>query len=148
MAPKTQRNIVWAEDDPADRVLMKHAISKAGLAMKPVFVSDGLELIQYLRHEGAYSDRESAPRPDLILLDLNMPRVDGKKVLEVLSADHDLRRIPVLVVSTSRDPGEVVNSYDLGANSYVVKPQSFDELVEAMEMIDRYWAQVCEVPAA
>lgn len=143
-----KRSVVWAEDDSADRVLLRRAMTQANVSMEPHFVGDGMELIHYLRNEGDYTDRKSAPRPELILLDLNMPRVDGRKVLEFLANDHDLRRIPVIVVSTSNEPSEIVNSYDLGANSYITKPRSFDELVDAVRLIEDYWNGVCQVPAA
>lgn len=142
------RSVVWAEDDSADRVLIRRAMTQAEVTMDPLFVGDGMELIHYLRNEGDYTDRKNAPRPDLILLDLNMPKVDGRKVLKFLSGDHDLRRIPVVVVSTSNDPGEIVNSYDLGANSYITKPRTFDDLVKAVKLIEDYWTGVCQVPAA
>ncbi|WP_417516663.1 response regulator [Minwuia sp.] len=141
------RNVVWAEDDLADRVLFQRAISKAGLQMEPYFVGDGVELIQYLKNEGSYTDRTTAPRPDLILLDLNMPRIDGREVLAFLKADHDLRRIPVVIFSTTNAPSEVVTSYDLGVNSFITKPGSFEKLVKTMKLIEGYWACACEVPA-
>jgi CheY-like chemotaxis protein len=147
MTPMNRR-VVWAEDDSADRVLFRRAMSQANVTMDTHFVGDGMELIQYLTNEGDYTDREQAPRPDLILLDLNMPGVDGRKVLQFLSSDHDLRRIPVVVVSTSNEPSEIVNSYDLGANSYITKPRTFDDLVKAVRLIEDYWTDVCQVPAA
>lgn len=142
------RIVVWAEDDSADRLLLKRALSEAKVSMNTHFVGDGLELIQYLKNEGDYTDRSAAPRPSLILLDLNMPRVDGRKVLQLLSDDHDLRRIPVVVVSTSNEPNEILKTYDLGANSYITKPRTFEGLVRAVRLIEDYWAGVCQVPAA
>ncbi len=142
------RCVVWAEDDHADRVLLRRAMEKANVSMKPHFLGDGLELVHYLRNEGEFTDRIVAPRPSLILLDLNMPRMDGRKILKMLQEDHDLRRIPVVVVSTSNEPSEVLKSYDLGANSFIAKPRTFDALVKAVSLIDSYWSSICEVPAA
>jgi CheY-like chemotaxis protein len=144
----SDRCVVWAEDDSADRVLFRRAMSQANVSLDPHFVGDGMELLHYLRNEGEYTDREKAPRPNLILLDLNMPRVDGRRVLQQLSEDHDLRRIPVVVVSNSSEPSEIVNSYDLGANSFITKPRTFDDLVKAVKLIEDYWSGVCQVPAA
>lgn len=140
--------VVWAEDDHADRLLFRRAMARARVSMQPRFLDDGLELVHYLRNEGKFTDRNLAPRPDLILLDLNMPKLDGRKILKMLQDDHDLRRIPVVVISTSNDPGEVLKTYDLGANSFITKPRTFDELVAALTLIDEYWLGVCEVPAA
>lgn len=142
------QRVVWAEDDTADQALFRRAMFKAKVAMSPHFVGDGLELIHYLKNEGDYTDREQAPRPGLILLDLNMPGIDGRSVLKYLSNDHDLRRIPVVVISTSSEESEIVNSYDLGANSFVTKPDDFEELVNTVRVIDNYWTGVCQVPVA
>lgn len=140
--------IVWAEDDPADRVLIKRAMRQAKVTINPKFFDDGFDLLQYVKNEGEYTDRRIAPRPDMILLDLNMPRLDGRRVLGVLAEDHDLRRIPVIVVTTSGDPVDVMSSYDLGANSYITKPQTFDELVETVKTIEDYWLRLCMLPMA
>ncbi|MDX6476308.1 MAG: hypothetical protein QOH95_1819, partial [Gaiellaceae bacterium] len=108
-------------------------------------VEDGEELLEYLRHEGRY-DETNSPRPDLILLDLNMPRVDGREALEELKSDPELRSIPIVILTTSRAEADVVQSYDLGANSFISKPVTFGGLVDVMRELGRYWVLIVELP--
>ena len=109
-------------------------------------VEDGEELMEYLRHTGKYSDPETAPRPGLILLDLNMPRKNGQEALEEIKADPALRRIPIVVLTTSQDEVDVADSYDLGVSSYICKPVTFVGLVKVMKSFGRYWIDVVQLP--
>ena len=138
--------ILMADDDPDDRMLTQDALKEARLANDIHFVEDGEELLQYLRHQGVYSDASKAPRPGIILLDLNMPKKDGREALKEIKSDPNLRRIPVVIMTTSKADQDVLKSYDLGANSYVTKPVTFDELVEVVRGLGRYWFEIVELP--
>lgn len=135
--------ILMAEDDADDRLLTKDALTESRLHNDLRFVEDGVELLQFLRREGEYA---GAPRPGIILLDLNMPRMDGREALREIKADPDLRRIPVVVMTTSKAEEDVVRSYDLGASSYITKPVTFEGLVEVMRALGRYWIEIVELP--
>jgi CheY-like chemotaxis protein len=139
--------ILMADDDPDDRFLVKEALAETAAATDFRSVEDGERLLAYLRREGAYAGHEEAPRPSLILLDLNMPRKDGREALREIKSDPSLRQIPVVVMSTSQAEGDVVGSYDLGANSFVTKPGSFDELLDLMSRLSAYWADTVRLPA-
>ena len=110
------------------------------------FVEDGEELLDYLYHRNQYTDPLSSPTPGLILLDLNMPRKDGREALREIKADPELRRIPVVVLTTSKAEEDIYRTYDLGANSFITKPVSFDGLVSVMRDIGRYWIEIVELP--
>jgi len=138
--------IVLADDDPDDRALVREALDETGLTVDLRTVGDGPELLQYLRREGRYI-KEDAPKPDLILLDLNMPRMSGHEVLEELRADQRLRAIPVVVLTTSNRDDDVVRTYELGGNSFITKPSSFPGLVDVMRALDKYWFKISELPA-
>ena len=138
--------ILYAEDDPDDRALMRHALDEIGLADDLRFVEDGEEAMAYLRREGAYADPATAPDPALLLLDLNMPRMDGREVLAAIRSDARLRTLPVIVLTTSDSDEAVRSSYAMGANSYVVKPPSFEQLVGVMRDLGHYWANVVTLP--
>ncbi len=140
--------VLMADDDEDDRLLTKDAFVHARIANELRFVTDGVELLQYLRHEGAYADPRAAPMPGLILLDLNMPRMDGREALRAIRADPALCHIPVIVLTTSRADIDVYRSYALGANSYIPKPVDFKGLVEAMRELGRYWFHIVELPMA
>ena len=140
--------ILMADDDADDRLLTKEALEENRLANDLYFVEDGRELLDYLRREGEYTDPDSAPRPGLILLDLNMPRMSGKEALAEIKADPNLRGIPVVVLTTSRHDEDIIRTYDLGVNSFVTKPVSFDGLVEAVKLLDQYWFELVELPTA
>ncbi|MEZ4521194.1 MAG: response regulator [Thermomicrobiales bacterium] len=139
-------DILMADDDEDDRQFAQQALKESRLSNRLVFVSDGRELLDYLRHEGDYKDPDSAPRPGLILLDLNMPRMDGREALEQIKADPELRRIPIVVLTTSRSEEDIYRSYDLGASSFIMKPVTFDGLVTAMKEIGAYWFQLVALP--
>ena len=138
--------IVLADDDSDDRALVREALEEAGLPVDLRTVADGLELLCYLRREGRYAT-EDAPVPDLVLLDLNMPRMSGHEALEAIRKDDRLRAIPVVVLSTSNRDDDVVRTYALGGNSFITKPSSFPGLVEVMRALDKYWFRLVEIPA-
>jgi two-component system, response regulator len=135
--------LVMAEDDPEDQLLVRKAFERAHLANTLLMVSDGEELLDCLRHRGIYAD---TPRPDLILLDLNMPRMDGREALALIKADPDLRAIPVVVLTTSAAEEDIVRSYDLGVSSYIQKPVTFEKLVEVVSELGRYWFEIVKLP--
>jgi len=138
--------ILIADDDEDDRLLALDALEESRLRNPIFFVEDGKELLEFLRNEGPYRDKAAYPRPGLILLDLNMPRMDGKSALQILKADPRLKNIPVVVLTTSEQDIEVSETYALGANSYIVKPVQFSKLVEALQVLGRYWLSVVRLP--
>lgn len=137
--------ILMADDDEDDRDLARDALEGTQLGDRMEFVSDGQDLIDYLRHDGAYAEA-TTPRPSIILLDLNMPRKDGREALAELKADESLRQIPVVILTTSSDEVDVQNAYDLGASSYITKPVTHSQLMDVMQMVARYWSEVVELP--
>jgi CheY-like chemotaxis protein len=138
--------ILMADDDPDDRLLARRALEKHGLAEALRTVADGEELMEYLHRRGPYADPALSPRPSLVLLDLNMPRKDGREALAEMKGDPALRQIPVVVLTTSRSEEEIFRSYDLGANSFVSKPVTFDGLVEVMRTLGIYWLRTVSLP--
>ena len=138
--------ILMADDDPDDCMLAKEALVESRLANDLRFVSDGEELLDYLHHRGKYTQLGSAPRPGLILLDLNMPKKDGREALKEIKADPNLRYIPIVVLTTSKAEEDIHRSYDLGANSFIVKPVTFSSLVEVMKTLRKYWFEIVELP--
>jgi CheY-like chemotaxis protein len=140
--------ILMADDDADDRLLAADALAEARLNNELRFVEDGEELMDYLNRRGRWSAPGAAPRPGLILLDLNMPRKDGREALREIKAHPELRRIPVVVLTTSRAEEDVVRSYDLGASSFITKPVSFGGLVSAMQALGRYYIEIVELPPA
>jgi CheY-like chemotaxis protein len=138
--------ILLADDDEEDRMLTSDALTESRVTNDLRFVTDGDELLDYLYRRGNFSDAGSAPRPGLILLDLNMPRKDGREALREIKADPDLRRIPVIILTTSKAEEDIYRTYDLGANSFITKPVHFDALVEVMKEIGRYWIEIVELP--
>jgi two-component system, response regulator len=137
--------ILMADDDEDDRDLARDALEGTRLAERMEFVIDGQDLIDYLRHDGAYVGAV-APRPSIILLDLNMPRKDGREALAELKADESLRQIPVVILTTSNDELDVRNAYDLGASSYITKPVTHGQLIEVMQSIAHYWSGIVQLP--
>jgi CheY-like chemotaxis protein len=135
-----------ADDDPDDRMLTRDAFTECRLANKLHFVEDGEELMDYLHRRGKFLDLEGSPLPGLILLDLNMPRKDGREALKEIKADPALRRIPIVVLTTSKAEEDILRSYDLGVNSYVTKPVTFKALVEIVKVLGKYWFEVVELP--
>ncbi|MDP2343486.1 MAG: response regulator [Deltaproteobacteria bacterium] len=145
MRQQTQVTILMADDDPDDRELTRDALIESRLRNDLRFVVDGEDLLNYLRREGRYRD-EDAPRPGLILLDLNMPRMDGREALAVIKADPALRQIPVVVLTTSKAEEDIFRSYDLGASSFITKPVTFATLVEVIRVLGRYWLEIVDLP--
>jgi CheY-like chemotaxis protein len=144
--PKQQFTILLADDDEDDRELAREAIEDSDLPGRVRYVVDGQDLIDYLRHQGAYAHAQRAPRPSIILLDLNMPRKSGAEALAEIRSDRTLRHIPVVVLTTSDDRRDVEQAYDLGANSYITKPFGHAELCEVMNTLLEYWFRVAKLP--
>jgi CheY-like chemotaxis protein len=138
--------ILIADDDADDRMMAKEALEECRLANAVYFVENGVELLAYLRRQGPFAEPGAAPRPGLILLDLNMPKMDGREALREIKADALLRRTPIIVMTTSKAEEDIYRTYDLGVSSYVTKPVSFDGLVEVMKTIGRYWFDIVELP--
>lgn len=138
--------ILMAEDDPDDRILTQQALRESAIRHELHFVEDGEELLRRLRGDATCGDRPDLPRPDLILLDWNMPRMGGREVLAELKADARLRSIPVIVFTTSRNDRDVTTAYEMGANSYIAKPVSFDGLTDLIKTLGCYWGQLVELP--
>jgi len=138
--------ILMADDDAEECLLVDEALKEAGTCYQLRIVHDGDELLSYLRHCGEYEGGRGAPRPDLILLDLKMPRRDGHEVIQELKNDSCLRQIPVVAFTTSTTSDDVEMVYSLGANSYVAKPSTFGDLVETVKILCQYWFNVVELP--
>ncbi len=143
----SERLILMAEDDADDRLLVQDAFSECGSPDRVKFVADGEELVDYLLRRGKYEKPVSSPRPDLILLDLNMPRKDGREALREIRAHAELRRVPVVVFTTSRADTDIERVYELGANSFVTKPAGFEALVATVAKITGYWFGTVELPS-
>jgi len=139
-------SILVAEDDPDDRLLMEEALEENRLANNLHFVEDGEQLMDYLHHRGQYSDPGQAPRPSLILLDLNMPRKDGREALQEIKTDPKLRQIPIVIMTTSKAEEDILRTYDLGVSSFISKPVTFQSMVEIMKMLGRYWFEIVDLP--
>jgi CheY-like chemotaxis protein len=137
--------ILMADDDADDRMLAEDAMKESRLGNSFRCVEDGQELMDYLTRRGKYATQD-APRPGLILLDLNMPRKDGRQALQEIKSDPDLRRIPVVILTTSKTEEDVLRSYDLGANSFISKPVTFDGLVDIVRTLGTYWFKIVELP--
>ncbi|MGB7060937.1 MAG: response regulator [Candidatus Zixiibacteriota bacterium] len=138
--------ILLAEDDPGDQELTRRALEQSRITNHLHIVEDGEEALDYLLRRGKYQDPASSPKPDLMLLDLNMPKMDGKQLLEQMRADPNLRRIPVVALTTSKQENDIIRTYDLGANSYIVKPVDMDQFVNAIKVLKDYWFQIVVLP--
>jgi CheY-like chemotaxis protein len=139
--------ILICDDDEDDRMLTRQALEDAHVSNSLRFVEDGEQLLDYLYQRGEFSgETGKAPRPGLILLDLNMPKKDGREVLKVIKGDPTLCDIPVVVLSTSRLDEDIFRSYQLGVNSFITKPVTFSGLVGAMNILGRYWLEIVELP--
>jgi CheY-like chemotaxis protein len=145
---KEALTVLVADDDEDDRIFIKKAWLKSRAANDLRFVEDGEELIEYLNHTGRYSSPASAPRPGVILLDLNMPKKDGREVLREIKASPILRQIPIIVLTTSQAEEDICRSYDLGASSYITKPATFGALVEALQVLGKYWIEIVDLQPA
>jgi CheY-like chemotaxis protein len=143
--PRTPKaiEVLLVEDDPGDVLMTREAFEDNKVANRLSVVQDGVSALEFLRKEGQYAD---APTPDLVLLDLNLPRMDGREVLEALKSDATLRSIPVVVLTTSEAEDDVVRSYALHANAYVTKPVDFDRFIEVVRQIDEFFLEVVRLP--
>jgi len=135
-----------ADDDDDDYLLTKKALAESKLLNKLHRVKDGEELIEYLRHEGQYTNISEFERPGIILLDLNMPRKDGREALKEIKSDPNLSSIPVVVFTTSKAEEDVYKTYQLGVNSFITKPVTFDNLIKVMQTLGKYWLEIVELP--
>jgi chemotaxis family two-component system response regulator Rcp1 len=145
MSPKTMvpAEILLVEDSPSDIRLTEKVMADARIANNLHVVRDGVEAIAFVRGEGAY---ESMPQPDLVLLDLNLPRIDGREVLHTIKSDPELHRMPVIVLTTSREEQDVLRSYELQANSYISKPIDLGEFIDVVRSIEGYWLNIVRLP--
>ncbi len=146
MSDRSAITILLADDDEDDRLMTRDALRDARLHNDLRTVVDGVELMEYLKREGRFADERESPRPGMILLDLNMPRMDGREALAAIKADPELRSIPVVVLTTSKAEEDVVRTYDLGVNSFITKPVTFLGLVEVMKVFSRYWMEIVDLP--
>ena len=139
--------ILYADDDAEDRMLVKEAWSESRVANEMVFVEDGEELMDYLHRRGRYTELAGSSLPGLILLDLNMPRKDGREALKEIKSDPRLRSIPIVILTTSKAEEDIFRAYDLGVNSFIVKPVTFQSLVDLTLALNRYWFEIVELPS-
>lgn len=142
---ETNVTILMADDDEDDGILVREALAESQLPIELYIVSNGEQLMDYLYHRGGYANN-SIPYPDLILLDLNMPRIGGLEALKEIKTDPQLRRIPVVILSTSRREEDIYNTYESGANSFITKPVTFASLVEVMRTLVKYWFEIVKLP--
>ncbi|MEL0633990.1 response regulator [Pseudoalteromonas carrageenovora] len=139
--------ILMADDDEDDRLLTQDALAESRVLNELHFVEDGVELLEYLERRGKFEDKTTSPRPGLILLDLNMPRMDGREALEAIKGNPNLKGIPVVILTTSKQEEDMVKGYNLGAASYITKPVTFDGLVDLMKTLGKYWVEFVELPS-
>jgi len=139
-------SILMADDDEDDRLLTEEAFMESRLVNDLHFVKDGEELMQYLLRQGEYTDPQRSPRPGIILLDLNMPRKDGREALEEIKSNPNLCRIPIIILTTSKAEEDIIRSYDLGANSFITKPVTFHGLIEVLRTVGNYWFRIVQLP--
>jgi two-component system response regulator len=138
--------ILLVEDNPDDELLTLRALKKSGVSNEVVVARDGVEALDYLFASGPHAGRDSAVMPQLILLDLKLPRVDGLEVLKRLRSDERTRRLPVVILTSSKEQQDMLDGYGLGANSYVRKPVDFEQFVKAVEQLRLYWLVLNEAP--
>lgn len=146
MTAKTSVVILMADDDEDDILLTQKALQQGKLLNELYCVHDGEQLMDYLLHQGDYTDVTKAPRPGVILLDLNMPKKDGREALKEIKDNPDLKDIPVVVFTTSKAEEDIYRSYKLGVNSFITKPVTFERLIEVMQMIGKYWFEIVTLP--
>ena len=138
--------IVVADDDADDRMMIKDAFEESKLSNPVDFVEDGMQLMEYLRREGEYRHLANQPYPGFVLLDLNMPRKDGRTVLKEIKESAELHRIPIIILTTSKAEEDIVKTYNLGVNSFICKPVSFDKLVDIVKTVGHYWIEIVALP--
>jgi CheY-like chemotaxis protein len=139
--------ILLADDDPGDQELTRRALEDDVVRVDLRIVSDGEEAMDYLNRRGPYAAADAAPRPDLILLDLNMPKMNGREVLQALKKSPDLCRIPVVVLTTSQQEADIISTYNLGCNSYVQKPVDIERFMKVVRDLGNYWFEVVTLPS-
>jgi CheY-like chemotaxis protein len=140
-------HIVIAEDDEEDRMLTREAMIESRVKNTVHFVEDGEYLMDYLHNKGDYADKSKFPAPGLILLDLNMPRKDGREALKEIKSSEQLKRIPVVILTTSKAEEDIIRTYDLGVNSFITKPVTFEGMINVMKTLGTYWLDIVELPA-
>lgn len=138
--------ILIADDDAEDRMLIHEALEESRLKNQIQFVENGEELMDYLHNRNRFSEKEKYPTPGLILLDLNMPKKDGREALKEIKSDDMLRLIPIVVLTTSKAEEDVLRTYDLGVSSFITKPVTFSSLVDVMKTLSKYWFEIVELP--
>lgn len=146
MSESSKVTILIAEDDADDRMLIADAFKEASLNNPIDFVVDGLDLLDYLKRQGKYEGMEGESLPSLILLDLNMPRMNGRAALEEIRKDPDLNSIPIIVLTTSKSEEDILQTYNLGINSFITKPVTFDRLVHVVQILNKYWIEIVSLP--
>ena len=144
--PATPITILMADDDADDRLLTKEAFEESRLVNDLRFVENGVELLEYLQRRGKYADPSSSPRPGLILLDLNMPKMDGREALKLIKSDPKLKHIRVVILTTSKAEEDIFRTYDLSAASYITKPVTFAGMAEVVKALGKYWLEIVELP--
>jgi CheY-like chemotaxis protein len=143
--PVTVR-IVVADDDADDRMMIKEAFEESKLSNPVDFVEDGIQLLEYLNRQGQFAHLAGQPYPGFILLDLNMPRMDGRTVLKEIRESENLHRIPIVILTTSKAEQDIIKTYNLGVNSFICKPVSFDKLVDIVKTVGHYWIEIVALP--
>lgn len=138
--------IVVADDDADDRMMIRDAFEESKLGNPIDFIEDGMELMEYLNREGKYANLKGQPYPGFILLDLNMPRKDGRTALKEIKESAELHRIPIVILTTSKAEEDIIKTYNLGVNSFICKPVSFDKLVDIVKTVGHYWIQIVALP--
>lgn len=138
--------LLIADDDAEDRMLIRDAFTESRLNNTLKFVEDGEQLIDYLFNRGQFTDKTKFPRPGLILLDLNMPKKDGREALKEIKSDPVLRSIPVIILTTSKAEEDILKTYNLGVSSFITKPVRFEALVDIMKTLNKYWFEIVELP--
>lgn len=139
--------ILIADDDAEDRMLIADALKESRLTNGVQNVENGEELLQYLKNKGKFSDKKKYPLPGIILLDLNMPKKDGREALKEIRADKILKNIPIVILTTSKAEEDILKTYDLGANSFITKPVTFSAMVDVMKTLNKYWFEIVELPS-
>ncbi len=146
MANKRPIVILIADDDAEDRMLIQEALDESRLKNQIQFVENGEELMEYLTNRGKFNNKDKYPSPGLILLDLNMPKKDGREALKEIKANDHLRLIPIVVLTTSKAEEDILKTYDLGVSSFITKPVTFSALVDVMRTLSKYWFEIVELP--
>lgn len=146
MSDRRPIRILIADDDADDRMLIADALEEARLNNPVDFVKDGVELMEYLNHEGEFAHLTDDHLPSIILLDLNMPRKDGRTALKEIRADDRFRRIPIVVLTTSKSEEDILRTYNLGVNSFITKPVTFNGLVKVIQVLSTYWIEIVALP--